>query len=477
MLRLARLLKPSLLILVVALNATPQRALPFEVNIHQQIVQEALGDGNTVGENELTAIKSAVGWGSDIHQNTPEQHFDNSPNAETLCKRWNDGFNTYLNNAVSYSSPQGDFKDDLKDQHEALYWFGRAAHSIQDFVSHTNWIEARHGNLYALSSALLGSSCDPSRFAGIQSGYFNLKYVASHFCPLEGDHLQPPPGYMYCHWQINKDDPDSPEGKRNVDCSGVQMSGFACAQELATELTRQAWQIALHDRIIAKYQDDATDGECVFMKLAWSGVRTCQRRWVADFTMSESASARHCANPQATANALWHLSWDPQRYPGPKEPPVKINVVVYLEETYAENCGKGISPDVTLPLSVVSDWMLEPNGNGPFKVTYPWLGSQCDDNVSTTSFNTGQAVFYQAPNNPAIQAHPETSIDAGPDCKASYGIFHFTLEHLRPDLRSDQGHEKVVQLLELLARRACGRTAGIDSLVEGLLRGIAFGED
>jgi hypothetical protein len=101
------------------------------------------------------------------------------------------------------------------------------------------------------------------------------------------------------------------------------------AKAIATRATRTAWQ-ALHDRIVARYETDATDGECVFMKLAWDGDRTCHRKWRAEGKIKTHQEYR------IPGGRLFHeltlttvqISFRSQavEYPGPNSPPVYADV-------------------------------------------------------------------------------------------------------------------------------------------------------
>jgi len=338
--RAARTLAVGLVAVLVA-SATAPPASGFSLKIHDEILEQALGDGNTMSEEALKWVKGSFllglgNAGSDRDQLSPERHFDGARSAADICELWRRKLNTALDLAVTLSAPEGAEKRQLKDRKKALEAYGEATHAIADFYSHTNWIEL-HGQAFKANplaippAPLLSQKCDPASFPrDLQSGYFNLGSGLDG-CPSGG----PPQGYQYCHSQLAKDHPDKDHGRviiadSTARCAVLTVSGSdgsACtyhrvARWLSTKATRSAWR-ALHDRILAKYTTDETiDPECLFMKLAWGGERSCHRLWRVEGQITThqeylGAGARHLLDLTLTTVQI-KMKTDSVEYPGPQ---------------------------------------------------------------------------------------------------------------------------------------------------------------
>jgi hypothetical protein len=275
----ARLVGIPLVIVALAAIPTPPVAA-FSLGVHEGILKDALGDGKTMSAEALKwvtgSFTSGVGnLGADRHQLSAELHFDNAKSPTEICKLWQRGPNALLDHAVELAAPEGPEKRLLKDRQKALEAFGEATHAIADFYSHTNWIELHEPShsqapLSIPQAPIHGQKCDPAAFPlRLQSGYFSLLHGLDG-CPSSG----PPARFAYCHSQINKDEPTKGHGKDRI--GGGSITYHQVARALATEATRTAWQ-TLHDRITARYSSNATDAECLFMKLAWGEDHSCQR--------------------------------------------------------------------------------------------------------------------------------------------------------------------------------------------------------
>ena len=255
-----------LLFLPAALPSRSARA--FSVPIHAAIVVSAL---KGVMDGTGIAIVGVSNRAADLHQFTSEQHFDNAPSAGELCDRWRSGIDTYLTSAVESSAPDGDDLAKIAELVDALRWFGRATHALEDFYAHTNWLELSLSTPGMPDIAPLnGKTCDLSAYPGLQSGYFALSPKNGlDGCPKGG----PPAPYKYCHLGLNKDEPDSIEGSKKV--GGGSLHTQAVAR--ATVATTKLWLSAMHDRIVEKYnrKEYYADPECIFNKLAWRGKKSC----------------------------------------------------------------------------------------------------------------------------------------------------------------------------------------------------------
>jgi hypothetical protein len=178
---------------------------------------------------------------SDLYQWAPERHFDSAPNPVVICQRWRDGLHDLLARAITLSAPARGLRG-LVQRWRGLAALGAATHALADFYAHTNWIElsVARGEPDSLAP-LLDSTCDAARFpAGLQSGYFSLRYGLAG-CPRSGKRPMPPPGYTYCHLQLAKDYPDHGHGADRPSPEGPTFYELALSQ--ATIATRQMWQL------------------------------------------------------------------------------------------------------------------------------------------------------------------------------------------------------------------------------------------
>ena len=233
----------------------------MNLKVHEKILRDAFENGNLLSPQALDQVIRANKF-SDLHQFSPERHFDNASNREVLCHRWNHGMNLYMEKAIDLSTPISDRSFVLKDRRKALCAFGAATHALADFYAHTNWVElsAVCGDDETLAP-LFGNICSVNDFpVGLQSGYFNLRYGICG-CPKAG----PPPDYEYCHEQLAKDHSDKGHGSDSISTFGLTYHELAV--KLATKATFQLWEV-LHQRIIERYHT-SDDAEAVFLELAW----------------------------------------------------------------------------------------------------------------------------------------------------------------------------------------------------------------
>jgi len=329
----ARTLAVALLgVLVAAATAPP--AAGFSLKIHDEILEQALGDGNTMSEEALKWVKGSFllglgNSGSDRDQNSPERHFDGARSPADICEMWRRKLNAALDLAVTLSAPDGAEKRQLKDRKKALEAYGEATHAIADFYSHTNWVElhrqaSRADPLGMPEAPLLGQKCDPAALPqSLQSGYFNLRNGLDG-CPSNG----PPQGYQYCHSGIAKDSPDHGHGADEIHLDGTTY--HKVARWLSVKATRSAWR-ALHDRILAKYTTDETiDPECVFMKLAWGGDRSCHRLWQVEGQVTTheeyQQGENRLLNDLTLTTVKIKMKTDSVEYPGPRVAAVHADV-------------------------------------------------------------------------------------------------------------------------------------------------------
>jgi hypothetical protein len=318
----------AIVMIVAVLAAMP--AAGFSLDVHEAILKDALGDGNTMSAEALTWVTGSFfgggNRGSDRHQMSPERHFDGAKNPAEICDRWKRGLDAFLKKTVELAAPKGAEKRELEDRKGALEAFGEATHALADFYSHTNWVElhelSHNATPLAMPQApILAQSCDPAAFSSrLHSGYFSVSSGASG-CPSGG----PPAGYPSCHSQLAKDEATSGHGKDKI--SG-NVTYHEAAVALSIRATKSAWK-ALHDRVVAKYLTDTTDGECVFTKLAWGGDRSCHRRWGAKGKITTHGTYTIPGGTllhdfQNDVDISFHTA--SVEYPGPKAPPVYADV-------------------------------------------------------------------------------------------------------------------------------------------------------
>jgi hypothetical protein len=315
--------------IVAVLGTIP--AAGFSLDVHEAILKDALGDGNTMSAEALNWVTGSFfgggNRGSDRHQMSPERHFDGARNPTEICDRWKKGFDTFLKRAVELAAPKGAEKRELEDRKGALEAFGEATHALADFYSHTNWVElhelSHNRTPLAMPQApILDQRCDPAAFSSrLHSGYFSVSHGASG-CPSAG----PPAGYPSCHSQLAKDEGASGHGGDKI--SG-NVSYHEAAVALSIRATKSAWR-ALHDRIVAKYLTDATDGECVFTKLAWGGERSCHRLWRVEGQITTHQEYRQQVFRIVTDLTLTtvqiRMKTDSVEYPGPRGAAVHAGV-------------------------------------------------------------------------------------------------------------------------------------------------------
>jgi hypothetical protein len=239
-------------------------------------------------------------------------HYDSAKNRDVICNRWKFGQNAYLNNAVRAVTP---FQLD-RNRDKALTYFGRAIHALQDFHSHTNWIEYLIEIDSTYRKAPIIQNCTPSALPPkLQSGYFDFdKGVLKSGCPrrrvngqesrakvcvdlpnapirgeaclrrqrLKGEpceadvdccsgvcsNLAPPSGFTYCHEHLNKDYPNDKEG-RGSGSRRWKGTNYYTVAKLAAETATSDLFDEFRRRVIVQTREKypCYDGSCLFRKL------------------------------------------------------------------------------------------------------------------------------------------------------------------------------------------------------------------
>lgn len=310
-------------------------ARAFDPRVHVAMFQETLGsrfsadaqeavtdgleyaDSASVGilTDPLLAMFTRVGPG----QGHPEWHFDNAKNAAELCDRWNDfeagtrlGPDKLLSDTAAYAVEA--FKQDPFDpagldrvggfRRVALFHYGVYLHAVQDFYSHTNWIELHAAAGKRAGVAPIQAGCDDKALAELQpklqSGYFNMNADNIDFCDYQyifgTYHL--PAGFDYCHgpaeftWQARFLSALKPSqmlakdsahhfhgGEALILPDGTETTYHQEARRLATLATAETYAV-LHNRVVTRFKAQLPDRdpECLFQVLVQGGDPACPKR-------------------------------------------------------------------------------------------------------------------------------------------------------------------------------------------------------
>jgi hypothetical protein len=218
------------------------------VRIHEQIVRAAFAD--ILAPAALKVVVTANRH-SDLYQWAPERHFDNANDLATLGGLWRRGLHAYLARVVACAAPTGARGETLRNQRGALKALGMATHALADFYAHTNWIEllGPQAGLAPLLDDAFPAAQLPS---DLQSGYFSLRF-GLRGCPSRAGVYMPPPGFRYCHAELNKDAPDRGHGaERVLPGTPAGPTYHEVAVRLATCSTRALWE-ALRRRLRTAY--------------------------------------------------------------------------------------------------------------------------------------------------------------------------------------------------------------------------------
>lgn len=258
------------------------------------------------------------------HQH-PEWHFDSAKDPAAICALWNahdpgkrSGPNKLLADAAAYAleafknnpfDPRG-FDRVSSFRGPALIAYGQYLHAIQDFYTHTNWIELHVAAGKQPGVAPVQAGCDvakltaalPTATGRLQSGYFDIYSLPPDFCGsgLLFGRLKLPAGFDFCHgppeptWYLRllgptrlpvdlmlaKDVPNVYHGAQTFQLPGGAVTTYHDeAVRLATLATAESLTV-LHDRVVAKLTTDLPerDPECLFLALIKGGDPTCPKR-------------------------------------------------------------------------------------------------------------------------------------------------------------------------------------------------------
>jgi hypothetical protein len=259
-----------LAVIVASVVVTAPFALPapeaqaFYIQNHERITRDALAQ---VGVDPTAMTQILVGpppgagaVGSDAFFSDEFRHIDNAKNPAEICGRTVEAWNFFTPIVLTGAQPVGPNGSDLVDGASARAAFGGLAHALQDFYSHSNWVEDNIavGQLDRLAPPLM-PKCDPATFpAGLHSGFFSVD-LGNHEDPMAGcPPGGPPPGFAECHSTLNKDAFDTPRGITPI--PGANMNHFDLASRLATRATVDLyWQV--RGLVVDRY------GECAATNL------------------------------------------------------------------------------------------------------------------------------------------------------------------------------------------------------------------
>lgn len=240
----SRRVRPGLLVVTVTavvatcFSLSAPHAHAFLPQNHEAITRNGLPPADV---DEAAYIEIFIGpppaagvAGSESFQTPDFRHFDNAKNPADVCARAQDAWNFFIPMILGGAQPIG---TELVNGPNARAAFGGLLHAVQDFYSHSNWVEL---NIAAgqpeRSAPPLYPTCDPAALpAGLYTGYFDLAFVPDG-CPPGG----PPPGFAQCHETLNKDDSTTSRGSLPV--PGTNMNQFDLAALLAARATTDVYQ-------------------------------------------------------------------------------------------------------------------------------------------------------------------------------------------------------------------------------------------
>ncbi|MFZ0835292.1 MAG: hypothetical protein WAM92_19900 [Mycobacterium sp.] len=246
--RLAPLVVTATVAVVAALcGVTAPNAQAFYIQNHEMITRNALPPDQV---DEAAVLQILIGpppgagaVGSDAFVSDEFRHIDNAKDAADICARTTQAWNFFYPLIQGGAQATGPGGGDLVDGPEARAAFGGLAHALQDFYSHSNWVELNTaaGDFERMPPPLM-PTCDPAALPPeLHTGYFSMEYSPEfqlEGCPPAG----PPPGYAECHDALNKDGWNTQRGMVRV--PGTGWNNFDLAALLATKATTDLfWQV------------------------------------------------------------------------------------------------------------------------------------------------------------------------------------------------------------------------------------------
>jgi hypothetical protein len=269
-------------LVIGGLIAVPAAA--FKLGPHELILRSTIYPrvGVAPFDQMLGTLLSGLGnLGSDRHQFDDFRHFDSAGSRQAVCDRANAAWNKFYYEIRGLVQPQNPPQyDQIAGLTEARNSLGALTHSLQDFYSHSNWIELHvaAGPVVVPIASALFPNCIPAALpAGLETGYFDLQYGVGG-CPNSplNDAWIPPDGFRFCHETLNKDSDQSRHG-REVIPGTAGLTFHAEAARLATEHT-----IALYTFIIQQLTIEwatrfpQARSDCLVQRFASDGTEPCR---------------------------------------------------------------------------------------------------------------------------------------------------------------------------------------------------------
>lgn len=145
-------LLPLLLTGIQLLSISPSTpANAFALEVHAAILRGSLPvggasptdvDPGAMGEIVGSIWNGSGNLGSDLYQSDEYRHFDNAPSPAVICARASQAWTTFVARIDRGSQVQGfPGYDRVVNSVDARSAFGALTHSLQDFYSHSNWLE------------------------------------------------------------------------------------------------------------------------------------------------------------------------------------------------------------------------------------------------------------------------------------------------------------------------------------------------
>ncbi|HEX6097618.1 MAG TPA: hypothetical protein VF432_14920 [Thermoanaerobaculia bacterium] len=188
-LSLPRAARRALAFILVHLLVLTPNAFAFKPDIHLHLTQDRT---KAAGFGEQSAFDAGnANWLTDWFELTiPAAHFDNEALAAGSA-RLRGKIDSIIQNLANC------------EKEPALKELGQALHTVQDFYSHSNWVEHRGGvnpDIYTMTDPLATLDCAPPDFApgGVTTGYFALDILRGQ-CSTT-------PSNKCCHRDLHKDD-------------------------------------------------------------------------------------------------------------------------------------------------------------------------------------------------------------------------------------------------------------------------------
>jgi hypothetical protein len=269
-------------LVIGVLVAVPAAA--FKLGPHELILRSTVYPrvGVAPFDQMLGTLLSGLGnLGSDRHQFDDFRHFDSAGSRQAVCDRANAAWTRFYGEISGLVQPQNPPQyDQIAGLAEARSSFGALTHALQDFYSHSNWIELHvaAGPVVVPIASALFPSCNPAALpAGLETGYFDLAYGLGG-CPNSplNDAWIPPAGFSFCHETLNKDSVQTRHG-REVIPGTAGLTYHAEAARLATEHTTALYNFIIQ-RLAAEWavRFPQVRADCLVQRFTVDGAQPCR---------------------------------------------------------------------------------------------------------------------------------------------------------------------------------------------------------